>query len=125
MSKGTPYLPTSLFPLFITLALVFVGFFASSVIAQEPSLISEYQSACERIESTLESKAYQNAPEERQKKLLHESLFDDIQREEVAVTFRSITAADPSERYQILKEGIQEETGEDWQCSGLARVMGQ
>lgn len=93
--------------------------------ANGPSLLSEYQAACKRIESTLESKAYQNAPEAQQGRLLQKHLFKGIKRKEVANAFRAITAAAPSERYGILKEAIEEETGKEWDCPSLVEIMKQ
>lgn len=125
MNKGTINLPPFSFLLPILAVIVLLGLYASIAIADQPSLISEYRAACDRVEATLESEKYRNASDHKQQGLLHESLFRDIQRKEVESAFRAISAAAPSERYRILKEGIEEETGQEWQCQGMAKIMEQ
>lgn len=125
MNKGTTNLPpfSVLLPMVAVLAILVLN--TRMAIGDRPSLISEYRTACDRVESTLKSDKYQNASDRKQQALLHESLFRGIQREEVENAFRAITAADPSERYRILTEGIEKETGQEWQCRGMARIMDQ
>lgn len=96
---------------------------AGFAMADESSLISAYRAACERIETTVASDSYRNASEEEKRDQLHNNLFKGIQRAEVVDAFRAITAAVPSEQYAILKEGIEEETGHQWECPALKEVM--
>ncbi len=112
---------------FIAFALAtFSCFFASVALSDkshQPSLISEYRAACDRVESTVISEDYQKASAEQRRKQLKQSLFQGIQRQEVETAFRVISDLNPSDRYRVLKDGIEEQTGEEWRCPELSTVM--
>lgn len=123
MIKGLLALPPTVIAFTIAASGCFLAVTAEADKVRQPSLISEYRAACDRVESTVTSENYQNASVEQQRKQLQKSLFQGIQRQEVETAFRVLSDLDPSARYRVLKDGVEEQTGEEWHCPELARVV--
>lgn len=123
MIKGFLALPSTVIAFAIAASGCFLAVAAIADKTPQPSLISEYRAACDRVESTVTSENYQKASAEQRRKQLEQSLFTGIQRQEVETAFRVISDLNPSDRYRVLKDGIEEQTGEEWHCPELARIM--
>ena len=74
---------------------------------------------CERFESTLESDAYQTTSPDERYELLHQRVYDPIQHPKANETLSALASASPEDKYRLLKESIETQTGQSWSCPGM------
>lgn len=89
----------------------------------DPSLISSYEAACDRVQDVLESETYQSAPKKQRYQLLHTALLDETKRPKAAELLELIGTVDPSKRYEVLQKEVQLQTGMAWECPSIEHVM--
>lgn len=74
---------------------------------------------CQRFESTVESDAYKMTSPDERYQLLHQRVHDPIQHPKAHETLSAIASAPPEDKYRLLKESIETQTGQSWSCSGM------